>query len=158
MTATFVETAPSAAVARELRVQVRTRLEREYLRLRSVERPGLVDEFALVEDGAVDAELTRALAITDYRLAAISDFLRHRHQPHPDGPVCADCCVLLDHGDGPRWVVLAALTATDLPVVPSDSALGRALIGARPGETVYYPDPSGLRTARVLAVEPVDRA
>jgi hypothetical protein len=93
------------------------------------------------------------LVITDYRLAAIKDFLRAEHEPHPDDAICPDCCVLVDRGDGPQWFVLAALNEGDL-VIASDSALGRAVIGARPGQIVQYPHPTGLREAHVLAIEP----
>ena len=157
MTATFVETTRSAPVSQVLRDQVRSRLEQEYLRLRSVDRPALLESFAADETGPADPTVGRALAITDYRLAAISDFLRAAHDPHPEDAVCPDCCVLVDRGDGPQWFVLAALSEGDLPVIPSDSALGRAVIGARPGQVVHYPDPTGLRTARVLALESGDQ-
>lgn len=158
MTATFVEPATATWIAGALRGQLRIRLEREYLRLRSVERPVLMGKFDSAQDGAEDTETGRALAITDYRLAAISDFLRVKHEPHPEDAVCPDCCVLVDAGDGPRWVVLGALTDAKLPVVAHDSALGRAVIGARPGDTVCYPDPSGPRTARVIALESGDHS
>lgn len=158
MTATFVETTRSGAVTEVLRDQVRNRLEQEYLRLRTVDRPALLESFDADEAGIADTTVGRALAITDYRLAAISDFLRAAHEPHPDDAVCPDCCVLVDRGDGPQWFVLAALSEGDLPVIASDSALGRAVIGARAGQVVQYPDPTGLRTARVVALESDDRS
>lgn len=149
MTATFVETARRTPVSEVVRVHVRSRLEQEYRRLRTVDRPALLE--------SADTTAGRALAITDYRLAAISDFLRAEHAPHPEDAVCPDCCVLVDRGDGPQWFVLAALSDGDLPVIPSDSALGRAVIGARPGQVVHYPDPTGPRSARVLAMESGNR-
>ena len=151
MTATAVEFAPSAVTTCELRVQARNRFAEEFLLLRAVERPSLLE--AIAEAKEVD-DLGRALAIIDYRLAAIQDFLRTGHDPHPDGAVCPDCCVFLDQGEGPQWFLLAALPEEKLPIIASDSALGRALIGARPGEVVEYPTLFGLQTARVLALEP----
>lgn len=153
MTATSVETARRAPVSKVVRDQVRNRLEQEYLRLRTVDRPALLESLAADETDLADTTAGRALAITDYRLAAIGDFLRAAHDPHPEDAVCRDCCVLVDRGDGPQWFVLAALNAGDLPVIPSDSALGRAVIGARPGQVVHYPDPTGPQAARVLAME-----
>lgn len=155
MTATCVETTRRAPVSEVLREQVRGRLEQEYLRLGAVDRPALLESFNADGAGIEDTTVERALAITDYRLAAISDFLRVAHEPHPDDAVCPDCCVLVDRGDGPQWFVLAALNEGDL-VIASDSALGRAVIGARAGQVVQYPDPTGLRTARVVALESGD--
>lgn len=153
MPATFVETARRAPTSQSARDQVRSRLEAEYVRLRTVDRPALLERFDAAEAGVTDASVGRALAITDYRLAAIKDFLGAAHEPHPEDSVCPDCCVLVDRGAGPQWFVLAALSEGDLPVIPSDSALGRAVIGARPGQIVQYPDPAGVRKARVLALE-----
>ncbi len=153
MTATIVEIAPGAVSSRELRAHVRDRLEEEYLLLRAVERPALLEKFDAA--GASDsAGAARAVALTDYRLAAIEHVLEAQHHPHPDTAVCTQCCVLLDQGAGPQWFLLAALSEGDLPVIASDSALGRALVGARPGETVLHPCPSGVRAVRVIALEP----
>jgi hypothetical protein len=139
MTATTVafvaETAPE-----QPRLQVRERLEQEYVRLREVERPALLRRFDAAGAGAASA------------IAAIQLHLDKAHDAHADRGACPDCCVLLDRGEGPQWFLLAALSEHGLPVIASDSALGRALLGARPGETVEYPDPTGTRAVRVLAL------
>ncbi len=151
MTATTVafvaETAPE-----QPRLQVRERLEQEYVRLREVERPALLRRFDAAGAGAASATVGRSIAITDYRIAAIQHHLDKAHDAHADRGACPDCCVLLDRGEGPQWFLLAALSEHGLPVIASDSALGRALLGARPGETVEYPDPTGTRAVRVLAL------
>lgn len=149
MTATTVRFAPGA-VSQGLRLQVRDRLERRYLRLLDFERPALLQRF---DDGEKAATVGRAIAITDYEIAAIQHHLGTEHDAHPDGGVCSNCCVLLDQGDGPQWLLLAALPEEGLPVIASDSALGRALIGAHAGQTVQFPTPSGARTADLIAVE-----
>ncbi len=152
MTVTTVEIAPGA-VSRQLRIQVREHFEDEYLRLRAVDRPALLLASLEADDDGTDVvAVERALAISDYQIAAIHDYLGTVHDPRPHDLVCLDCCVLLDRGDGPDWSLVAALPETDLPVIAVDSALGRALIGARPGQVVEYPTPVGPRTARVLAL------
>ena len=154
MTATTLDYAPGA-VTWELRIQVWDRVEQEYLRLRAVDRPALLKRFDADDDGTDIGKVGRAIAITDYQIAAIGDYLRTVHEPHPDSSVCPDCCVLLDRGEGPRWHLLAALSdGDDPPVIASDSALGRAVIGARAGQVVHYPTPTGQRMARVIALEP----
>ena len=144
MTVTSTDTV-AGVIGRELRRQVRDRLELERSRL-------LADERRLRESEERDPGLRRAVAITDYQIAAIDHQLARSHQPHDDDVVCADCCVLIDRGGGPEWLLLAALPETGLPVIASDSALGRALVGAKPDQDVEYPHPTGARTARVLAL------
>jgi transcription elongation GreA/GreB family factor len=144
----------AGAVTQAVRRQVRRRLEEELRRLTEVERPALLAQF----DGAADDTdlmgIGRAIALVRYRIAEIQNHLNAEHEPHPRSGICPRCCVLIDRGEGPKWSVLAALPETGLPVISSDSALGRALIGARPGESVEYPDPTGIRIARVLDTEP----
>ena len=138
-------------VGRELRRQVHRQLRQEHDRLWDIERLALL----LKLDGAEEAtatEIRRAIAKLDYRIAALRNCLATEHQPHDDEVVCPGCCVLLDRGTKPHWFLLAALPEQDLPVIASDSALGRALIGARPDRGVEYPHPTGVRTARVLAL------
>jgi transcription elongation GreA/GreB family factor len=140
-------------VGRELRRQVRDRWEQEYRRLSSAERPALVRQLRGARSDAEAARVRRAVTIADYHLAAIADHLAAEHKPHPDDVVCAGCCVLLDRGTGgPEWFLLAALPEPGPRVIASDSALGRALIGVRADQSVDYPDPTGMRTVRVLAL------
>lgn len=153
MTAPTVDFAP-AARSQELRSRVRDRLEERYLRLRDLDRPALMEQFDAHDVGTDDAKVGRAIALMGYQIAAIAHHLQVVHDPHPDDSVCPDCCVLVDAGAGPEWLLLAALSEGDLPVIANDSALGRALIGARPGQDVDYPTPCGPRTVRVLAMEP----
>lgn len=152
MTATLVEAA-AGAVSRELRIRVRERLEQEYLWLRTVDRPALLEILA-AGDGDLDhVTLEQTLEILDHRIAAVHDYLGTVHDPHADHTVRLDCCVLLDRGEGPEWLLLAALPEGDTSVLACDSALGRAVLGARPGQIVDYPSPAGSRTARVLALQ-----
>ncbi len=141
-------------VSRELRTRVLGRLEQECLRLRAGARPALLRAIAAKGEGIDLVKVQRELAIVDYKIAAINDQLATTHDPHPGSALCANCCVLLDQGEGGRWFVLAALPVEGEEVIASDSALGRAMIGAREGESVHYPTPCGPRTARVIALEP----
>lgn len=59
--------------------------------------------------------------------------------------------------DAERYLVGHAAEAADgIDVISPSSALGQALVGAQPGETVSYEGPTGAQlTVRVLAVEAV---
>jgi transcription elongation GreA/GreB family factor len=155
MSTTTAEMDPTA-VGSALRMRVRDRLEREYLRLRSVDRPALLRALGAGAHGVDGAPAGRDLAIVDYRIAAIHDYLGTVHAPHPDNRVGLGSCVLLDRGDGPHWFLLTTLPVDGERVIVSDSALGRALIGARPGQVVQYPHPAGVQTAEVLEMESSD--
>jgi transcription elongation GreA/GreB family factor len=144
----------SATVAENLRNQVRDRFEEEYLGLRDIERPALV-EMLDTEDAETDlAKVLRAITIIDYQLAAIRDFLGSEPKASSRQSVGVGSCVCLDLGEGPRWFLLAALPFDDPRVIASDSALGRAVLRARPRDAVVYPTPAGLKTARIIAVDP----
>ena len=69
--------------------------------------------------------------------------------------ILAGCRAVIDIGDGPRTLLIAApgpIEAADETVVPADSPLGRALIGARVGDRVRFRTPTGPRMARVVAL------
>jgi hypothetical protein len=150
MTATMEHTL--ATVTQELVDEVREQFEEEYLALRDIERPALVEMLGLDSEAGELARVSRALTILDYQLAAIRDFLGSE-----DGTTAqragSGSCVYLDQGEGPRWFLLAALPFEHPRVLASDSALGRAVLGVPAGQSVVYPTPNGLQTARVLAVE-----
>jgi hypothetical protein len=153
MTVTTTDASAKPA-ARLLRAHVRDCLEREYLRLRSVDRPAL-RELMQEDDAGTDAVVVgRELTLVEERITAIHDYLGAVHHPHLVEAVCLDCCVLLDTGDGPQWFLLAALPIEDERVIAADSSLGRALVGARPGQSVRYRNNAGPRIARVLELEP----
>jgi hypothetical protein len=154
MPVTNVETAPHP-LSQKLRNQVRDRVEQEYQRLYTEDRPGLADLLAADPERPDAEQIRRALLIVDYRIAALQDHLETSHRPHPHNGICPRCCVLLDlrEGRGPQWFLLAAIPGDNPRVIASDSALGRALIGARPGQNIHYPTPVGVQTARVIALE-----
>ena len=129
----------SALLREELVEAVRDRFDREYRRLHEVARPALVKQL----DAEGDARVSRDLTILDYHLAAIREFLA------PPRATCA----LVEQDGSPQWYVLAALPFADRRVIASDSALGRALLTAEPGQAVEYPTPAGVDSVRVLAVE-----
>jgi hypothetical protein len=144
--------APSTCDVSHLRDQVRDRFAEEYLGLRDIERPALLEMLDAEDVGTDRAKVSRALTIIDYHLAAIRDFLGPETGT-PGERAGSGSCVCLEQSEGPRWFLLAALPFEDPRVIASDSALGRALIGARPDQTVVYPSPHGLQKVRVLAVE-----
>ena len=119
-----------------LRARFRDRLEQEYLRLRNM-------------DGAEGADRD----LIDRRIASIHDYLGFIHEQHAENGICAECCVVIDVGDGPRTVLITAVDVVDDDVVAAGSALGRALLGARPGDRVQLRTATGPRIARVLAVQ-----
>jgi hypothetical protein len=74
------------------------------------------------------------------------------------------CHAVIDTGDGPRTVLIASAGAcgaddgtdadadADKAVVPTESPLGRALLGARVGDRVRFRAPAGPRMVRVIAI------
>lgn len=137
MTAAIIERAPGA-LGLTLRAEVRARAAQAYQLLRDIHRRELSE---------------RANTILDYHLAALRHFLATDHGAPSRTLVGPGCCVLLDRGEGGEWYLLADLPFEDPRVIASDSALGRALLHARPGGSVEYPTPSGICSASLLAVE-----
>ena len=139
---TVTDRTSSLVSARAFRALVRDRLEQEYLRLRSIDR-----------STRTDAEL----AVIDRRIAAVHDHLGTVHDHHPGSGIAADCCAVIDAGDGPHPVLVCTLDVVegDLEdlVVRVDSSLGRALLGSRAGDRVRFTGPAGPAMARVVALE-----
>lgn len=74
------------------------------------------------------------------------------------GGVQPGCHAVIDTGDGPHTVLITS-PGTDgggggggETVVPTDSPLGRALLGARVGDRVRVRSAAGPRMARVIAI------
>ena len=138
--------------ARELRRRVHARLEDEYLRLRSTDRPKLLMMSAATAADGIDPEvIVGELEILDERIA---DLDRHfaALAADPTGPARGRV-LLVDLGDGPELLLLSELELTDDQVVSLGSPLGAVLRGAVPGQAVTYRRPAGIGCARVLAAE-----
>lgn len=145
----------------ELRARVRTQLETEYARLHTVDRPALLQLLAEKGETQGSAEassgtgdvLRAELAVLEERIAAVHDYLGDLHEPPAGGQPGLGSAVEVDLGDGPRWMLLASLAVADDDVVAVDSPLGRALLGAHPGQAFAFTTPEGPRTGRLVAVE-----
>lgn len=58
--------------------------------------------------------------------------------------------VVLDFGDGPEAYLLGEFSFDGRQTITPGSPLGRALVGAAPGEKVTYPAPRGQSTVTVV--------
>ncbi|HEX5087594.1 MAG TPA: GreA/GreB family elongation factor [Nocardioides sp.] len=104
-------------------------------------------------DRATNVEASIRLQLLDERIAALElEVDERRHRPHTEGVVSVGDVVTLDLGDGDETYLVGpveqALAGVDT-VTPS-SPLGRAIVGARVGETVSYePRPGMTMTATI---------
>jgi transcription elongation factor GreA len=118
----------------------------ERLRTMHAERAGLLAETLIAPSGdladrATNVEASIRLQLLDERIAAleleVDDLRRHRHT---DGVVSVGDVVTLDLGDGDETYLVGpveqAFAGAD--TVTPMSPLGRAIVGARVGETVTY--------------------
>ena len=112
-----------------------------------------------VGDRADEAdELQRADAIErlDARIAQITTRLRQAAEaaPPPTDVVGVGSTVTVRFADGTVETVQIGETADalDRTLVTSDSPLGRALLGHRPGDSVSYDAPDGQATAVVVSL------
>jgi hypothetical protein len=140
-----------------LRTEIRDCLQHELATLMCVDRPRIR---ALLEPGddPLPAEERAVLETTldtlNERIVMVRDYLGRLHEPGHSIAARTDSVVLVDLGDGPRLTLLAELSVPTVDaVVPVDSPLGFALLGAAAGDQVQYLTPLGTGTARVLAVE-----
>jgi hypothetical protein len=152
---TGIDLTTTTPEAHELRASVRAEVEQEYLRLRTVDRPALLDALARsAGSGSSDARVIEdELALLDRRIAAIRRYLGAVRGPAENGCAAVDYCVQVDLGDGPQWVLLTDLPVLDDRVVVTDSPLGKALLGTPVGEMFVYRTPHGSHTGKLLAVE-----
>lgn len=138
----------------DLRVQVRGEVEEEYLRLRTVDRPALLDALANMPAGDPDTVvISDELTLLDRRIGEIRTYLGTVRLPADAGRAAVDYGVRVDLGDGPEWMLLTDLPVLDERVVATDSPLGKALLGAEVGASFTFRTPHGTRTGVLLAVE-----
>lgn len=83
--------------------------------------------------------------------------LSRRERPAVRG-IEVGCSAVIDTGDGPCTVLIAIPGSGSVDndaadaVVPTESPLGRALLGARVGDRVRFRAPAGPRMVRIIAI------
>ena len=155
---------PTTSAGR-LGAPTRQRLERELSELRA--RYRALDEAVFDTDGMDDrADQAQRLEAADDlariadRIREITDVLRGRATSSAANALPEGTRVTIRFSDGSTDTMV--VTAVPDDTVPDDatetvtrtSPLGRALVRARPGDTITYPGPNGMITAEVLAIQP----
>jgi transcription elongation factor GreA len=143
-----------------LSVPARQRLEQELAVLR-VRRRAL-DEAAFdtvgVEDRGDQAQrLERAdeLARVSARIREITDVLAGRVKASSLDALPEDTVVTVRFRDGSTDTMRVVTIPEDsVDSLTRDSPLGRALVGAQPGDRITYAGPSGSLVAEVVAIQP----
>jgi transcription elongation factor GreA len=108
-----------------------------------------------IADRAANVEASIRLQLLDERIAALElEVDELRRVPHTDGVVSVGDVVTLDLGDGDETYLVGpveqAFAGAD--TVTPLSPLGRAIVGARVGETITYePRPGVTMTATIRA-------
>jgi transcription elongation factor GreA len=143
------------------RDDLRATLQRELAHLAESEHPRLLALMGTVEgtdtiDQADRALIEQELASTEGRIARLRDQLATVDAAaRSDGGTGAWSTVVVDFGDGPEAYLLADFTMSGRRVITRGSPLGKALSGARGGQTVTYLTPRGRAAVRLLAVDGV---
>ena len=123
------------------------------------ERADLLQETTLeasgdVADRATNVEATIRLATLEERIAAVElEIEEARNADSTDGVVSVGDTVVLDLGDGPETFVVGSVeqAVAGVDTVTPASPLGRAILGAKVGDTVTYSPRSGVKlTATVV--------
>ncbi|WP_019875245.1 GreA/GreB family elongation factor [Sporichthya polymorpha] len=125
------------AGARTLRARVRELLEEEYRRLRELDR---------------ESRSPAELELIDRRIRDVHDYLGTVVDRAAGVGIGVGTTVVIDDGKGPRTVLVSPLEVYDPDALSAEDGLGRALIGARPGDRVRYATPDGPTMVRVVAV------
>jgi transcription elongation factor GreA len=143
-----------------LSAHARQRLEQELAVLR--ERRRLLEEALLdivgVEDRGDQAQRLQQsddLARVSDRIREIIDVLSGRVRPSSVDALPEDTVVTVRFSDGSTDTMRVVTIPDDSSdTLTRDSPLGRALVGAEPGNTITYSGPNGLLTADVVAIRP----
>jgi transcription elongation factor GreA len=154
-----VNDGPGTRLSR-LSAQARQRLEQELVELRVRHRE--LDEAISDTDGVEDRgdqaqrlELAADLARISARIREITEVLAGRVKPSSADVLPEGTQVTIRFSDGStdtmRVVTIPEDTAETLT---RDSPLGRALVGAQPGDTITYSGPDGKVVADVVTIQP----
>ena len=143
-----------------LSAQTRQRLEQELAGLR-VRHRGL-DEALSDTDGVDDRgdqakrlELADDLARLSARIREITEVLAGRVKPSLEDVLPEGTQVIVRFGDGSTDTMTVVTIPEDTTeTLTRDSPLGRALVGAQPGDTITYSGPDGTVVADVVTIRP----
>lgn len=148
------------SVRPRLSEQTRRRLEQELAELRVRHRE--LDEAISDSDGVEDRgdqaqrlELADDLARTSTRIREITDVLAGRVKPDPPDALPEGTQVTIRFSDGSTDTMKVVTIPDDtIEALTRDSPLGRALVGAQPGDTITYSGPDGHVVADVITIQP----
>jgi transcription elongation factor GreA len=143
-----------------LSAQTRQRLEQELAGLRVRHRD--LDEALSDTDGVEDRgdqakrlELADDLARLSARIREITEVLAGRVKPSSEDVLPEGTQVIVRFGDGSTDTMTVVTIPEDAAeTLTRDSPLGRALVGAQPGDTITYSGPDGTVVADVLTIRP----
>jgi len=143
-----------------LSVQTRQRLEQELAGLRVRQRD--LDEALSDTDGVDDRgdqakrlELADDLARLSARIREITEVLAGRVKPSSEDVLPEGTQVIVRFGDGSTDTMTVVTIPEDTAeTLTRDSPLGRALVGAQPGDTITYSGPDGTVVADVVTIRP----
>ena len=140
--------------------QTRRRLEQELAELRARHRElhHAVFDTDGVEDRGDQAqrlELADDLARMSARIRDITEVLAGRVKPSPTDLLPEGTQVTIRFSDGSTETMKVVTIPDDtIETLTRDSPLGRALVGAQPGDTITYSGPDGQVVADVITIQP----
>jgi transcription elongation GreA/GreB family factor len=143
-----------------LSAQTRQRLEQELAGLRVRQRD--LDETLSDTDGVEDRgdrakrlELADDLARLSARIREIIEVLAGRVKPSSEDVLPEGTQVIVRFGDGSTDTMTVVTIPEDATeTLTRDSPLGRALVGAQPGDRITYSGPDGTVVADLLTIRP----
>jgi transcription elongation factor GreA len=143
-----------------LSAQTRQRLEQELAGLRVRHRhlgEALSDTDGVDDRGdqAKRLELADDRARLSARIREITEVLAGRVKPSSEDVLPEGTQVIVRFADGSTDTMTVVTVLEDIAeTLTRDSPLGRALVGAQPGDTITYSGPDGTVVADVLAIRP----
>jgi transcription elongation factor GreA len=143
-----------------LSAQTRQRLEQELADLSARHRE--LTEAVFDTDGVEDRgdqalrlELADDVARMSARIREITEVLAGRIKPSSADVLPEGTQVTVCFGDGSTDTMRVVTIPEDtIETLTRNSPLGRALVGAQPGDTITYSGPDGTVVAHVVAIQP----
>jgi transcription elongation GreA/GreB family factor len=143
-----------------LSAQTRQRLEQELAELSARHRE--LNEAVFDTDGVQDRgdqalrlELADDVARMSARMREITEVLAGRIKPSSADVLPEGTQVTVRFSDGSTDTMRVVTIPEDTTeTLTRDSPLGRALVGAQPGDTITYSGPDGTDVADVIAIQP----
>ena len=143
-----------------LSAQTRQRLEQELAELSARHRE--LNEAVFDTDGVEDRgdqalrlELADDVARISARIHMITEVLAGRIKPSSADVLPEGTQVTIRFSDGSTDTMRVVTIPEDTTeTLTRDSPLGRALVGAQPGDTITYSGPDGAVVADVIAIQP----